>query len=185
MLSNSSHIITVIIFLLCMATPTFRLATHKHASLLLWLLWLKALAHNTGIPIQAKQPFFCRVSFPLSWTKLIEVTRVLLSLCFSCKNIALKTFTQIYACDRSQDSDWQQAGRQRGRSLSPSRVKNFFSSSRLDRLWGSCILLSIGARGSYPGGKAAGAWSWPQLVLRSRKCGSIQPLPHMLSWRSA
>jgi hypothetical protein len=39
---------------------------------------------------------------------------------------------------------------------------------------------------SFPGVKAAGTWSWPlHLVPRSRKCGSIHPLPHTLSWRSA
>jgi hypothetical protein len=39
----------------------------------------------------------------------------------------------------------------------------------------------VGTGGSFPGGKAVGARSWPtthlQLVPRSRKCGSIHPLP--------
>jgi hypothetical protein len=155
MLSNSSHTITVIVFLLPMATPTFRLATQKHAgvglkwlssltlSLLLWLLWLKASAHNTVIPIQTHL-----VSFPISWTKLIEVTRVLLSVCFSCKNIALKTFIHIYACDRSRDSNWLQAGWQRGRSSSSVGSRIFSSSSRPDRP----SLLSIGYQGLFPRG---------------------------------
>jgi hypothetical protein len=34
----------------------------------------------------------------------VHLHLVLLSVCFSCKNIALKTFVQIYACDRSWDS---------------------------------------------------------------------------------
>jgi hypothetical protein len=37
----------------------------------------------------------------------------------------------------------------------------FFSPNRPDRLWGPPNLLFNGYRGSFPGGKAAGAWSWP------------------------
>jgi hypothetical protein len=54
-----------------------------------------------------------------------------LSVCFSCENIALKTFIQIYACDRIRDSVVGIADR--GQSSSPGRVKNFlfFKSSRV------------------------------------------------------
>jgi hypothetical protein len=67
------------------------------------------------------------------------------------------------------------------RNSSPGGSKNFTSPCRQDRLWGP----------PYPmgnGGKAAGAWSWAltlQLVPRSRKRGSIPPLHHTSSWRSA
>jgi hypothetical protein len=54
----------------------------------------------------------------------------------------------------------------------------FTSPSRPDRLCGPPSLLSNGYRGPFPGGKAAGAWSWPlQVVPKSRKIGSIPPLP--------
>jgi hypothetical protein len=46
----------------------------------------------------------------------------------------------------------------------------------------------IGTGGSFPGGKVVGEWSLTthlQLVPKSRKCGSIHPLPHTSSWRSA
>jgi hypothetical protein len=46
----------------------------------------------------------------------------------------------------------------------------------------------IDTGGSFPGSKEAGAWSWPlnlQLMSKSRKCGSIHPLPHTPSWRSS
>jgi hypothetical protein len=44
----------------------------------------------------------------------------------------------------------------------------------------------MGAGGSFPGAKTAGAWSWPHhLVPRSRIRGSIHPPPHLSSWRSA
>jgi hypothetical protein len=42
-----------------------------------------------------------------------------------------------------------------------------FSSSPLrpDRLWGPRSLLSSGYQGSFPGGEAAGAWSWPLTIM--------------------
>jgi hypothetical protein len=58
---------------------------------------------------------------------------------------------------------------------------------RPDLLWGQPSLLSKGHRGSFPGGKAAGAWKLTthlQLVSRTRKCGSIHPPPNTPSWRS-
>jgi hypothetical protein len=42
----------------------------------------------------------------------------------------------------------------------------------------------MGTEGPFPGGKAAGTWSWP-LVPRSRIHGSRHLLPHMPSWRSS
>jgi hypothetical protein len=38
--------------------------------------------------------------------------------------------------------------------------------------------------GSFPGGKAARAWSWPFIVRRSRKYWSIHPLSHT-SWHTS
>jgi hypothetical protein len=46
----------------------------------------------------------------------------------------------------------------------------------------------MGTRGSFPKSKAAGfvkLTTHRQLVPRSRKCGSVDPLPHMPSWHSA
>jgi hypothetical protein len=66
----------------------------------------------------------------------------------------------------SRYSDWLRAGGERGRSLSPGRVKNFSSSRRTYRLWGPPNLLSSGYRG-FSGGKATRVWSW---LLTSYKC---------------
>jgi hypothetical protein len=57
----------------------------------------------------------------------------------------------------SRYSDWLQAGRQRGRSLSPGRAKIFPSPCRPDRLGRPPSLLSNGYRGSFSRGKAVGA----------------------------
>jgi hypothetical protein len=64
----------------------------------------------------------------------------------------------------------------------PVKSRFFFFPRRPDRLWGSPSLLSNGYRGSFPRDKPAGAL---QLVPRSRKYGSIHPLPRTPSWRSA
>jgi hypothetical protein len=80
-------------------------------------------------------------------------------------------YTYLNPAQLSRYSDWLRAGWARGRSASPSRVKNFlFSASSRPVL------------GSFPEGKAAGAWSWPhlQLVPKSRMYGSIHPLPQRL-----
>jgi hypothetical protein len=64
----------------------------------------------------------------------------------------------------------------------------FFSPRRPDRLWGSPTLLSNGYRLLFLRGQSG--WGVKltthlQLVPRSRKCGSIHPFPHTLSWSSA
>jgi hypothetical protein len=57
----------------------------------------------------------------------------------------------------------------------------FSSPRRPDRLWGPPNLLSNGCGGSFPGGEA----DHSPLLPMSRKCGSIHPLPHTPSCRSA
>jgi hypothetical protein len=68
----------------------------------------------------------------------------------------------------SRYSAWLRAGRPRGRSLSPARGKNFlFSTSSGPALGSTHPPIQLVARALYPGGKAAGAWSWP---LTSNSC---------------
>jgi hypothetical protein len=72
------------------------------------------------------------------------------------------------------------------RVLVGSRI--FTSPCHPDRLWGPPNLLSNGYWGLFSGGKSG--WSVKltthlQLVPRSRKYGSIHPLPHTPSWCSA
>jgi len=46
--------------------------------------------------------------------------------------------------------------------LSPGKAWEFFSSPPQPyRPWGPPSLLQLGTRGSFPGGEAARAWSWP------------------------
>jgi hypothetical protein len=62
--------------------------------------------------------------------------------------------------ETSRDSDWLWAGRPRGRSSSPSRVKNFLHVTQTGS-WVHPTSYPIGTRGSFPKGKAVEAWSWP------------------------
>jgi len=44
----------------------------------------------------------------------------------------------------------------------------------------------MGTGGAFPGGKAAGAWSWPLTSIQcrgQRMSGAIPPLPSKPSWR--
>jgi hypothetical protein len=63
--------------------------------------------------------------------------------------------------------DWLRTGQLRGQSLSPRRVKNFLFSKLSIWLWGSTQPPIQWVPSSFPGGKAAGAWSWP---LTSSEC---------------
>jgi hypothetical protein len=64
----------------------------------------------------------------------------------------------------------------------------FSSPRRPDRLWVPPNLLSSGYRGLFHrgwSGRGVKLTTHLQLVLRSRKCGSIHPLPYTPSWRGA
>jgi len=59
----------------------------------------------------------------------------------------------------------------------------------MGRLWGPPSLLSNGYRGSFIGGKAAGAWSWPLTSIQfrgQRMRGAIPLLPQyaFMAWCS-
>jgi hypothetical protein len=83
---------------------------------------------------------------------------------------------------RSWYSDWLRSERLRGRNLSPGKDKNFVFST----LWAHPASYPMGTGGSFLWGKAAKRelFTYLQLVSRSRKHGSIHPLPHTSSWRS-
>jgi hypothetical protein len=72
------------------------------------------------------------------------------------------------------------AGHLRNRGSITGRGKRFVSSpQRPDRLW----VLYMGTRGSFPGGKAAGPWSWPTYSAEVKNVGVIPPLPYTMSWK--
>jgi hypothetical protein len=78
-------------------------------------------------------------------------------------------------------SDWLRAGRLRGRSSSPSRVMNFlFSTSSRPSLGSTQHRIQWGPGALSSGVKRQGREAHLQLVLRSRKCGSLHPLHGVL-----
>jgi hypothetical protein len=77
---------------------------------------------------------------------------------------AFKTLYCYNHCNKeaewlSRYSEWLRAGRQRGRSSSPGRGKNFLHS--FTPVVAHPVSYPIGTGGLFPGGKAIGAWSWP------------------------
>jgi hypothetical protein len=83
----------------------------------------------------------------------------------------------------SRCTDWLRAGRPRGQRSCPGRVKNFlFSTSSRSALGSTQPPIQCIPGALSPGVKLTTHF---QLVLRSRKHGSIHTLPHTPSWRSA
>jgi hypothetical protein len=79
-------------------------------------------------------------------------------------------------------------GRLRDRSSSTGRVINFLFSTPSGQALGRPNLLSSGYRGLFPwvlSGRGVKLTTHHQLEPRSRKCGSIHPLPQTSSWCSA
>jgi hypothetical protein len=88
---------------------------------------------------------------------------------------------------RSRYSDWLRTGQQRGQSSSPGRAKNVLRVVQTNSGSDAASYL-MGTGGSFLGSKArVGLKLTTQLqqLPRSRKCGSIHPLPHTPSWCSA
>jgi hypothetical protein len=86
----------------------------------------------------------------------------------------------------SRYSNWLRAGRPRGRSSRPGKVKNFLFSTLFQTVSGvHPTFYPMGTGDSFPGYKAAGTWSWPltsNYIRKKRK--SIYPLLFTPSWRS-
>jgi hypothetical protein len=96
---------------------------------------------------------------------------------------ALYTGRQDLLLERSRYSDWLRAGRRKSRSSSPGRVKNFVFSTSSRPALGPTQPPIQWVPGIFPRGVKL--TTHLKLVPRSRKRGSIHPLPHTPSWRSA
>jgi hypothetical protein len=90
------------------------------------------------------------------------------------RNCKISKCTAIHTCCDFVLYNRHVAGRPRGRSSSPARVKLLASPCCPDRLWCPSGLLANGHRG-YSG----------RGLVRSRKRGSIQPVLQKSSWHSA
>jgi hypothetical protein len=100
--------------------------------------------------------------------------------CFSHKMTIFKGRLNVKG-QRSRYSDYLWAGQPKGQSLRPGRIKNFLHMVQISSEVHPTSY-AMGTGGSFPGGEAT---THLHLVPRSRKCGSIHPLPHMPSWCSA
>jgi hypothetical protein len=92
-------------------------------------------------------------------------------------------FLEIIDSCRSRDSDWLRAGRLRGRSSSPGRVKNFLFSMSSRPALGSTQPRIQWVPGVKRSGREAG--QSPPASAEVKKSGSIHLLPHTPSWNSA
>jgi hypothetical protein len=123
----------------------------------------------------------CNIYYGLSWNLTVVCSKI---------DLVRIMYVFIFVCvgRDCRYSDWLRAGRPRVLSSSPCSVKNFhfYISSR--SFLGSTQPPIQWVPGTLsPGVKAAREWNWPlnfQLVSRSRKSGSIRPLPHTPPWRS-
>jgi hypothetical protein len=87
---------------------------------------------------------------------------------------------------RSRYSVWLRAGRPKGRISSHARVKNIrFSISSRSAPGSTQLPVDTGASSPGKSGRDVKLTTYLQLVPRSRKPGSIHPLPHTSSWCSA
>jgi hypothetical protein len=116
-----------------------------------------------------------QISHPYKTASMLKIT-LLYILIFGSRNNAVGIATG-YGLDG------------RGFKVRVPAVATFLSSPRrTDRFWGPPSVLSNGYRGIFPGGyndRGVEVTSHLQLVTRSRIHGSIHPLPHTSSWRSA
>jgi hypothetical protein len=89
----------------------------------------------------------------------------------------------------SRDSDWLRAIPPKGRSSSPGRLKSFlFSPASRPALGPTQLPIQWVLGALSPGVKRQGPQthhSPPTSAEYKKKCGSIHPLPHTPSWRSA
>jgi hypothetical protein len=85
----------------------------------------------------------------ISLVRFLYFRNILLNTCLYSRDSAVGIATG-YGLD-----DWEVGVRV------PVRSRMFTSPCRPDRRWGPPNLLYNGYRGLFPGGKAAGVWSWP------------------------